>query len=54
MLFVEFVHNFDAIKNIHIVGNSFPIFDRLIVWKWFRNLQKQVTDESNLEELGLF
>ena len=26
MLFVVFVDNFDAIKNIHIVGNSSPIF----------------------------
>ena len=54
MLLVVFVDDFDAVNNIYIVGNSFPIFDRLIVWKWFRNLQKQVTDESNLEELGLF
>ena len=54
MLLVVFVDDFDAVRNIYIVGNSFPTFDRLIVWKWFRNLQKQVTDESNLGELGLF
>ena len=33
MLLVVFVDDFDAVKNIYIVGNSFPIFDRLIVWK---------------------
>ena len=55
MLLVVFVDDFDAVKNIYIVGNSFRrIFGRVIVWKWFRNLQKQVTDESNLGELGLF
>ena len=54
MLLVVFVDDFDAVKNIYIAGNSFQIFDRLIVWKWFRNLQKQITDESNVGELGLF
>ena len=54
MLLAVFAHDFDAIKNIHIVGNSFPIFYRLFIWKWFRNLQKQITVESNLGELGLF